>query len=125
MRDTAISSGVFLSHHPRGGRSGMSEDRTEPRVVTRSSALLAGAADDGVAVGANGAASRRGRFRDGLPVADGRLTHFVERQARLGGDQLLVDDNGNSEVSAEDYAIAIADLLEMGGRERERITVAW
>ena len=44
---------------------------------------------------------------------------------RLGGDQLLVDDNGNSEVSAEDYAIAIADLLEKGGRERERITVAW
>ena len=62
---------------------------------------------------------------DGLPVADGRLTHFVERQARLGGDQLRVDDNGNSEVSAEDYAIAIADLLENGGRERERITVAW
>ena len=44
---------------------------------------------------------------------------------RLGGDQLLVDDNGNSEVSAEDYAIAIGDLLEHGGRERERITVAW
>jgi putative NADH-flavin reductase len=50
-------------------------------------------------------------------VGDGRY--------RLGGDQLLVDDNGNSEVSAEDYAIAIADLLENGGRERERITVAW
>jgi putative NADH-flavin reductase len=45
--------------------------------------------------------------------------------ALTGGDQLLVDDNGNSEVSAEDYAIAIADLLEKGGRERERITVAW
>ena len=44
---------------------------------------------------------------------------------RLGGDQLLVDNTGNSEVSAEDYAIAIADLLEKGGRERERITVAW
>ena len=40
---------------------------------------------------------------------------------RLGGDQLLVDDTGNSEVSA----CAIADLLEKGGRERERITVAW
>jgi putative NADH-flavin reductase len=41
------------------------------------------------------------------------------------GDQLLIDDNGNSEVSAEDDAIAIADLLEHGGHERERITVAW
>ena len=45
--------------------------------------------------------------------------------SRTRGDQLLVDHNGNSEVSAEDYAIAIADLLEKGGRERERITVAW
>ena len=42
---------------------------------------------------------------------------------RPGGDRLLVHDNGNSEISAEDYAIAIADLLEQGGHERERITV--
>jgi quinol monooxygenase YgiN len=31
---------------------------------------------------------------------------------------------GNSQVSAKDYAIAIADLLEHGGHERERVTVA-
>jgi len=36
-----------------------------------------------------------------------------------------VDDNGNIEISAEDCAIAIADLLEQGGHERERVTVAW
>ncbi len=38
---------------------------------------------------------------------------------------MLVADNGSSEVSAEDYAIAIAYLLEQGGRGPERITVAW
>jgi uncharacterized protein len=46
-------------------------------------------------------------------------------RSRLGGDELLVDADGNSEISAEDYAIAIADLLEQGGHERERISVAW
>jgi uncharacterized protein len=60
-------------------------------------------------------------------VSPAALIHPGERTGRyrLGGDQLLVDDNGNSEVSAEDYAIAIADLLEQGGHERERTTVAW
>ena len=59
-------------------------------------------------------------------VSPAAFIHPGERTGRyrVGGDQLLVDDNGNSEVSAEDYAIAIADLLEQGGRERERITVA-
>ncbi len=60
-------------------------------------------------------------------VSPAAFIHPGERTGRyrLGGDQLLVDDHGNSEVSAEDYAIAIADLLEQGGHERERITVAW
>jgi uncharacterized protein len=44
---------------------------------------------------------------------------------RLGGDQLLVDENGNSEISAEDYAIAIADLIEHGTHLRERVGVGW
>lgn len=52
--------------------------------------------------------------------ADERTGHY-----RLGGDRLLVDGNGNSEISGEDYAIAIADLLAQGGRERERIIAAW
>jgi putative NADH-flavin reductase len=60
-------------------------------------------------------------------VSPAAFIHPGERTGhyRLGGDHLLVDDNGNSEVSAEDYAIAIADLLEQGGHERERVTVAW
>jgi hypothetical protein len=44
---------------------------------------------------------------------------------RTGGDQLLIDGEGNSQISAEDYAVAIADLLERGDHARERITVAW
>ena len=44
---------------------------------------------------------------------------------RLGGDQLLVDEDGNSEISTEDYAIAIADLLKNGSHARERVSVAW
>ena len=47
------------------------------------------------------------------------------RSYRLGEDQLLVDENGNSEISAEDYAIAIADLLEQGAHPRARVAVAW
>jgi putative NADH-flavin reductase len=44
---------------------------------------------------------------------------------RLGGDQLLSDDQGKSAISAEDYAIAVADLLESGGHVRERVNAAW
>lgn len=44
---------------------------------------------------------------------------------RLAGDQLIVDENNHSEISAEDYAIAIADLLEQRGHARERVTAAW
>ena len=64
---------------------------------------------------------------DWTVVSPAAFTHPGERTGRyrLGGDQLLVDDNGNSEVSIEDYAVAIADLLEEGGRERERVGVAW
>jgi putative NADH-flavin reductase len=60
-------------------------------------------------------------------VSPAAYIHPGERTGRyrLGGDELLVDAEGNSEVSAEDYAIAIVDLLENGGHERERITVAW
>jgi putative NADH-flavin reductase len=38
---------------------------------------------------------------------------------------MLFDSNGNSEISAEDFAVAIADLLEGNGHTRERVGVAW
>lgn len=40
---------------------------------------------------------------------------------RLGGDQLL---ECAGEISAEDYAVAIADLVESGEHARERVGVA-
>jgi putative NADH-flavin reductase len=44
---------------------------------------------------------------------------------RLGGERLLTDESGTSEISAEDYAIAIADLIEQGSHAQERVGVAW
>lgn len=44
---------------------------------------------------------------------------------RLGGDALLTDDEGDSRISAEDYAIALVDELEKNAAVRERITVAY
>ena len=60
-------------------------------------------------------------------VSPAAYIHPGERTGRyrVGGDQLLVDENGKSEVSAEDYAIAIADVLEQASHPGERITVAW
>ncbi|HEX8975073.1 MAG TPA: NAD(P)H-binding protein [Solirubrobacteraceae bacterium] len=60
-------------------------------------------------------------------VSPAAFIHPGERTGsyRLGGDQLLVDERGNSEISAEDFAVAIADLVEQHGHSRERVTAAW
>lgn len=44
---------------------------------------------------------------------------------RLGGDQLLVDAEGKSRISAEDYAIALVDELESPKHSRQRFTVGY
>lgn len=44
---------------------------------------------------------------------------------RTGGDALLVDADGNSAVSMEDYAIAFADEIEHPAHVRERFSVAY
>jgi putative NADH-flavin reductase len=44
---------------------------------------------------------------------------------RLGKDQLLVDDKGQSRISAEDYAIALVDELETPAHSRQRFTVGY
>ncbi len=44
---------------------------------------------------------------------------------RLGKDQLLVDADGNSAISAEDYAIALVDELEKPAHSRQRFTVGY
>ena len=44
---------------------------------------------------------------------------------RLGGDQLLVDTNGHSRISVQDYAVAMLDELEHPRHIRQRFTVAY
>jgi len=49
-----------------------------------------------------------------------RLEHF-----RLGGDQLVTDDAGESKISFADYAIAMVDELEQHRHSRGRFTAAY
>ncbi|WP_020683307.1 NAD(P)-dependent oxidoreductase [Marinobacterium rhizophilum] len=44
---------------------------------------------------------------------------------RLGGDQLLIDDQGQSRISVEDYAVAMLDELESPVHHRRRFSVAY
>ncbi len=44
---------------------------------------------------------------------------------RLGGDQLLVDANGESRISVQDYAVAMIDELENPSHVRQRFSVAY
>lgn len=44
---------------------------------------------------------------------------------RLGTDQLLVDAEGNSRISIEDYAVAMIDELERPAHSRTRFTVGY
>ena len=60
-------------------------------------------------------------------VSPARVTGPGERTGRfrVGGDQLLVNESGESRISIPDFAIAFADELEHGGAFRRRITVAY
>jgi putative NADH-flavin reductase len=44
---------------------------------------------------------------------------------RIGREDLLADADGRSFITAEDYAVAVADELERGAHPRTRITVAY
>jgi putative NADH-flavin reductase len=44
---------------------------------------------------------------------------------RLGGDGLLLDGQGQSRISMEDYAIALADEVEVPQHPRQRFTVGY
>ncbi|MBA5608289.1 NAD(P)-dependent oxidoreductase [Duganella sp. FT3S] len=46
-------------------------------------------------------------------------------QFRLGGDQLLTDENGASKISVADYAVAMMDELEHPAHTRRRFSVAY
>ena len=44
---------------------------------------------------------------------------------RLGGDSLIADEQGNSKISAEDYAVALVDELEQPKHVRQRFTLGY
>lgn len=44
---------------------------------------------------------------------------------RLGKDNLIVDGNGNSHISVEDYAVAMVDELEQENHHQERFTIGY
>ena len=44
---------------------------------------------------------------------------------RVGKDELLVDEKGDSFISVEDYAVAMVDELEQENHHKERFTVAY
>ena len=46
-------------------------------------------------------------------------------QFRLGQDDLLVDDQGNSRISVQDYAVALLDEVDQPQHEGQRFTLAY
>ena len=44
---------------------------------------------------------------------------------RVGGDILLTDESGKSEISGADYALAFVDEIEHPAHHRTRFTVAY
>lgn len=49
-----------------------------------------------------------------------RTAHF-----RLGKDDLIVDEKGESKISVQDYAVAMIDELEKPAHHRERFTIGY
>jgi putative NADH-flavin reductase len=44
---------------------------------------------------------------------------------RLGKDNVVADDNGESKISYDDYAIALVDELEQGNNIKARFTLGY
>jgi putative NADH-flavin reductase len=44
---------------------------------------------------------------------------------RLGKDDLIVNSNGESKISVQDYAVAMIDELEKPAHHRERFTIGY
>lgn len=44
---------------------------------------------------------------------------------RLGKDNLIVDEKGESFISVEDYAVAMVDELEQENHHQERFTIGY
>jgi putative NADH-flavin reductase len=63
---------------------------------------------------------------DWVFVSPGAVLEPGERTGayRTGGDQLLVDEQGNSRITYPDFAIALVDEAERSEHHRERFTAA-
>lgn len=85
-------------------------------------------------------AQEAGRMLDALRADDSDLDWFYVSPAggfgsfapgeargeyRVGGDVLLVDENGESFISGADFALAIVDEVEKPAHRRQRFTVAY
>lgn len=56
----------------------------------------------------------------------GMLEHGARTgKFRLGKDDLIVDAEGNSRISVEDYAVAMVDELERPAHHKERFTIGY
>ena len=64
---------------------------------------------------------------DWLFISPASYIHPGERTGkyRVGGDDLLTDAEGKSEISAEDFAIGLLDEAEKKGTFKQRITIAY
>ena len=64
---------------------------------------------------------------DWLFISPASYIHPGERTGkfRVGGDFLLTDDKGNSEITAEDFAIGLLDEAEKPIELKKRITLAY
>ncbi len=58
------------------------------------------------------------------PAADFRADGARSGRYRIGGEELLVNADGQSVISYADYAAALVDLIEQGGHDRERVSAA-
>ncbi len=55
----------------------------------------------------------------------GEFDTFAPGKFRVGQNQLLADEDGQSQISMEDYAIALLDEIEQPKHLRQRFTVAY
>jgi len=60
-------------------------------------------------------------FSPAAVIAPGQRTG----RFRLGGDQLIVDEKGQSRISCEDYAVALVDEIELPRHVQRRFTIGY
>jgi hypothetical protein len=119
----ARSTGVRIAPSARGGRTanlqGFERERLElVDHAVESRRISEQTGEHGVRPLPAASASSFDSFSPAAYVHPGERTGSF----RPGGDQLLVNENGNGEISAEDSAIAIADIFETDEHARSRVS---